>query len=144
MPENKLNPRYLMRTIEKNGADEERGELRPNTLIIGMNAEDSVVKGRIRVRIKAMMEDRLIDETRELVRRYGWDAPGLLSTSYKALRPYLEGQATLKEAKDQFALNDWHLAKRQRAWFKRNKHINWVDSPATAHEIVKQFLQQNK
>lgn len=140
MPENKLNPRYLMRTIEKNGAEETRGELRPNTLVIGIAAEDAVVRGRIKVRIKQMMEDHLVEETRMLVKRYGWEAPGLLSTSYKALRPFLEGQETLREASAQFALNDWHLAKRQRAWFKRNSEIQWFADAASALAFAENWL----
>ena len=144
MPENKLNPRYLMRTIEKNGAEETRGKMRANTVVIGLDGEDASIRGRIRVRIDAMLEDGLIDETKDLVKRYGWEAPGLLSTSYKALRPHLEGLEKIAEAKKQFALNDWHLAKRQRAWFKRNPDIHWFVDGTSALAFAENWLIENK
>lgn len=144
MPENSLNPRYLMRTIERKGVTEERGDLRANTLVIGLAPDIKVLKGRILKRINEMVEDGLVEETKDLVKRYGKDAPGLLSTSYKAIIQHLDGELSLAGAKEQFALNDLHFAKRQKSWFKRNKHINWVADQAAAHEIVKHFLQQNK
>jgi tRNA dimethylallyltransferase len=144
MPENKLNPRYLMRTIERKGVTEERGDLRANTLIIGLAPDIKVLKGRIVKRVGDMVEDGLVEETKDLVKRYGKDAPGLLSTSYKAIIQHIEGELSLEQAKEQFVLNDLHFAKRQKSWFKRNKHINWVANQAAAHEIVMTFLQQNK
>ena len=33
---------------------------------------------------------------------------------------------TSEEAKEQFVTDDWHLAKRQITWFKRNKQIEWL------------------
>jgi tRNA dimethylallyltransferase len=144
MPENSLNPRYLMRAIERKGITVERGELRPNTLIVGLSPDIKVLKGRITKRIREMVEDGLVEETKELVRRYGKEAPGLLSTSYKAIIQHLNDELSLEQAKEQFILNDLHFAKRQKSWFKRNDHINWVANPAAAQEIVMTFLQQNK
>jgi len=144
MPENSLNPRYLMRTIERKGVTVQRGDLRANTLIIGLSPGIKVLKGRIIKRVGEMVEDGLVEETKDLVRRYGKDAPGLLSTSYKAIIQHIDGELSLSSAKEQFVLNDLHFAKRQKSWFKRNKHINWVDSMQAAHKIVMTFLQQNK
>ena len=33
---------------------------------------------------------------------------------------------TLDEAKEKAFYEDWHLAKRQLTWFKRNQHIIWL------------------
>lgn len=143
MPENSFNPRYLMRTIERKGIVEERGDLRKNTLVIGLSPDIKVLKGRIIKRVNEMIEDGLVEETKDLVKRYSKDAPGLLSTSYKAIIQHLEGELSLEQAKEQFVLNDIHFAKRQKSWFKRNKQINWVPDQAVAHEIVKQFLQRS-
>lgn len=142
MPENSLNPRYLMRTIERKGVVEERGELRPNTLVIGLSPDIKVLKGRITKRIRQMVDAGLVEETQELLLKYGADAPGLLSTSYKAMIQYVKGNIELDQAIEQFATNDLHFAKRQKSWFKRNPHIKWVNDEAAAQQIVMQFLQQ--
>ena len=42
---------------------------------------------------------------------------------------YINGEITLEEAKEQCFYEDWHLAKRQMTWFKRNKEIIWLELP---------------
>lgn len=118
--------------------------LRSNTLVIGLSVERDVLKERISKRVDKMVDDGFVAEVQTLAEKYGWDAPGLLAPGYRAFRKYIEGSIKLDEAKAQFVLNDLNLAKRQRSWFKRNKHINWVNSPEAAQEIVMTFLQQNK
>ena len=39
---------------------------------------------------------------------------------------YMEGEYSLDEAKRLCALDDYHLAKRQMTWFKRDKEIVWL------------------
>ena len=143
MPENSKNPRYLMRTLERGGKELIKSELRPNTLIIGLLADNKVLKGRIVKRVGQMVNAGLVEETESLVGQYGWDAPGLLSTSYKAFKGYLQSQATLDEAKAQFVQNDMHFAKRQRAWFKRNPHIHWFEDATSARAFAENWVIEN-
>ena len=144
MPENSLNPRYLMRTIERKGVTVERGELRDNTLVIGLSPDIKVLKGRIMKRIGEMVDDGLVEETKDLVRRYGKDAPGLLATSYKAIIQYIDGDISLKDAKEQFVLNDLHFAKRQKSWFKRNPHIHWAADATSALALAENWMIDSK
>jgi tRNA dimethylallyltransferase len=144
MPENSKNPRYLMRTLERAGAEPERGEVRQNTLIIGLQPDIKVLKGRITKRVSEMINAGLVDETKDLATKYGWDAPGLLSTSYKVLKSYIKGDATLEESKAQFIQNDMHFAKRQKAWFKRNPHIQWFEDNNSALAFAENWLIENK
>jgi tRNA A37 N6-isopentenylltransferase MiaA len=37
-----------------------------------------------------------------------------------------------------------NLAKRQRTWFKRNPHIQWVSEPVEAEALVDKFLRYTK
>jgi tRNA dimethylallyltransferase len=143
MPENALNPRYLMRTIERKGKVVEKGELRANTIVIGLAPDIKVLKGRITKRSNEMIEDGLVEETKQLVKQYGADAPGLLSTSYKAIIQYLNGELSLEEAKEQFVLNDLHFAKRQKSWFKRSSDIHWFDDSTSALAFAENWLIEN-
>lgn len=142
MPENSRNKRYLVRALETNGAVPVRKGLRDNTLVIGLEVGRDELKGRIESRVDAMIDLGFVEEIKALTEKYGWGAPGLSAPGYKAFRPYLEGGASIEEAKQQFVTNDFQLARRQRTWFKRNPDIRWVQNAAEANGLVKEFLQR--
>ena len=144
MPTNSKNPRHLARTIEVNGIQSTKGDLRPNTLIIGLNPGLDVLKGRIQKRVDAMIEEGFIEETKHLAEKYGWDSPGLLAPGYKAFKEYIENKISLDEAKQRFVRNDYLLARRQLTWFKRNKSIQWIDHPIKSVEILTTFLNKKQ
>ena len=140
MPENSKNKRYLVRTIERHGETGSKRELRPNTVAIGIAASREVIRQRIENRVEAMFAEGFVDEAKSLVRVFGETAPAFLATGYKAVIPYLRGEISIEQAKADFVKNDYHLAKRQETWFKRNKSIQWVTNPSTAVDITTTFL----
>lgn len=127
LPENARNPRHLIRIIETGGAVAHRSDLRPGTIIIGLQTNTDELQERIKNRVEQMIENGLVDEVRQLGAKFGWDAAGLQAPGYRAMREYLESIKTLDEAKAQFVKNDLDLAKRQRTWFKRNNSIHWLN-----------------
>jgi len=131
-----INPRHLKKTDKEKDTN-----LRENTLVLGLNVEPDILKERITQRVDKMIGEGFIDEVKALAKQYSWDAPGLQSTGYKAFRGYVEGSESLEEAKDRFVLNDLHLAKRQRSWFRRNKYIHWISTPVKAEQETEQFLE---
>ncbi|MBQ5812110.1 tRNA (adenosine(37)-N6)-dimethylallyltransferase MiaA, partial [Candidatus Saccharibacteria bacterium] len=68
----------------------------------------------------------LYTETRDLANKYGWDSQAMKSDIYEYAYKYLQGELTLEQAKEQCFYEDWHLAKRQLTWFKRNPKIIWL------------------
>ena len=44
------------------------------------------------------------------------------------------------ECGNEFALDDWHLAKRQLTWFKRNKNINWMPLNEAKDWLINLYL----
>ena len=142
MPENDKNKRYLIRTIERRGVVGTKNQGRPNTLVLGLTVEPEELKQRIKNRVDAMLHAGFIDEYRALYERYGEGAPGFRAPGYKAFLPYMQGRASVEQAKAEFARNDWRLAKRQRTWFKRNKTIQWLTDRSNAVDIVTSFLNK--
>jgi tRNA dimethylallyltransferase len=131
------NPRHLDKSVTSN-----RGELRANTLIIGLKMPREALRARIAQRVDAMFKAGFIEETKALAKAYGWQLRSLQTPGYKAMRKYLEGQLTLDETKEEFIKNDLNLAKRQMTWFKRNNSIHWLGDPREAVEIVTTFLNK--
>lgn len=126
MPENAQNPRHLIRSIEINGQESQIQPLRAHSLVLGVHLGTETLKLRSAARTDAMIKAGLVEESRGLAKRYGWDAEPLRAPAYKAMRQYLEGIITLEQAKEQIIQADMNLAKRQRTWFKRNSDIHWL------------------
>jgi tRNA dimethylallyltransferase len=49
------------------------------------------------------------------------------SDVYEYAWKYLSGELTLEKAKELCFYEDYHLAKRQLTWFKRNADIKWLE-----------------
>ncbi len=143
MPENINNPRYLARVIETGGMKSSHKELRKNTLIVGINPGNEVLKSRISTRMDLMLEKGLLKEIENLYKKYGWEVPGMKAPAYKAFKDYFENKISIDEAKYNFERNDYLLAKRQVTWFKRNKSIHWVINREEAVEYLTTKLNKN-
>ncbi|HSW75110.1 MAG TPA: tRNA (adenosine(37)-N6)-dimethylallyltransferase MiaA [Candidatus Saccharimonadales bacterium] len=142
LPENSKNPRHLIRVIETGGVVSQPKKLRANTLVIGLSVGQERLKSKLAQRVNAMVSAGLIDEIKIVSEKYGWDAPGLQATGYRAFRQYIGGEILMAEAKEKFVQNDMQLAKRQRTWFKRNKSIHWVGKQDEAVDLVTTFLNK--
>ena len=104
----------------------DRTEVKGNFLIIGIKWPTEVLRERLKKRIDIMFSPELYAETEKLVQTYGWGSQAMKSDIYEYAYKYLEGELTLDEAKEQCFYEDWHLAKRQMTWFKRNSNIIWL------------------
>jgi tRNA dimethylallyltransferase len=100
----------------------------PNSTWIGLDVPREVLDERIKIRAMKMFEDGLIEEVRDLV------IDGLMSGTTARLG---HGYAQIFEF--QMGLNmdpieetiivTRQYARRQETWFKREKRINWIETP---------------
>ena len=105
----------------------DRTEVKGDFLLVGVNTDTGVLRDRLKNRVEQMFCPELYDETKRLVEAYGWDNQAMKSDIYIYAYKYLTGELSLAEAKEQCFYRDWHLAKRQITWFKRNPEINWCE-----------------
>ena len=133
------NKRRLMRLLETDGVKPERADLRGNTLVLGVTTSRNQLRENIEKRTEAMFRAGLKHEVRELAERYGWQVEAMKGIGYREFKPYFEGEQSLAETKRQITKHTLELAKKQRTWFKRNRHIRWVESAEEAKESVRQF-----
>ena len=105
----------------------DRTEIKGDYLLIGIKWKPEALRSRLRQRIDQMFNEDLYNETKTLVRKYGWGSQAMKSDIYEYAWQYLQGDLTLEEAKEKCFYEDWHLAKRQLTWFKRNKNIIWLE-----------------
>lgn len=134
------NKRRLIRLLETGGAKPEQSRLRPNTLVLGVSISRTKLRENIEKRTEAMFRAGLKHEVRELAEQYGWEVEAMKGIGYREFKPYFEGEQSLAETKRKITKSTLELAKKQRTWFKRNQHIQWVESTEDAKKLTKNFL----
>lgn len=130
------NKRRLIRLLETDGAQPSKGQLRPDTLVLGLLTDREVLKQRVADRTAAMLAAGLEAEVRDLADRYGWDCEALKGVGYAQWRDYFKGSQSLSETRQKINKATLDLAKRQRTWFKRNKSVQWFDTPVKWSDVV--------
>ena len=75
-----------------------------------------------------MFEEGLVEEVTALQERgYTRGMVSMQGLGYKEIFAYLDGECTLEEAKEIIKRDTRHFAKRQITWFKREKHVTWIN-----------------
>ena len=122
---------YYEQTGEKISAhnEAERAKISPyHFFYYVLNTDRTVLYERIEKRIDEMMEEGLVEEVRQLqamgCRR---DSVAMQGLGYKEILDYLDGACTLEDAIYKIKRDTRHFAKRQITWFKREKHVTWIN-----------------
>jgi len=97
----------------------------------GRNFSRDVLYDRINKRVDVMMQDGLLDETRELLQKHGRINNILYTIGYQEMVSYIDGILTLDEAVEKLKQNTRRYAKRQLTWFRKNEKIQWNYYPET-------------
>ena len=121
----------------------DRTEIKGNYLLVGIKWETSELRARLKTRLDQMFCDDLYKETKILVQKYGWDCGAMKSDIYEYAWKYMNGELSLKEAKEKCFYEDWHLAKRQMTWFKRNPEIHWLELEQI-YSFVLKYIQNEQ
>jgi tRNA dimethylallyltransferase len=101
----------------------------PKTVWLGLTHGDKVHRyQRIEARIEAMLDAGWLEEVQHLADEYGETAHALqVAIGYPELLAVLKGTLALEEAKTQIAINVRQYARRQKVWFNRHSHMQWLD-----------------
>jgi len=109
-------------------------------LRIGLDPDRAALYARINERATQMFDDGLIEETRDLLGRYGNAAWPLSSLGYKQAVQYLHGELSRDQALDAARQAHRNYAKRQMTWFRREPEVTWFkgfgDDPAIQQEVL--------
>lgn len=117
-----LSSRARMTDLWRKGRDPLAGF---RILRVGLNPERDALYQRINMRARQMFEQGLIEETRDLIARYGAAARPLESLGYKQAAQYLRGEVGLDEAVAMAQQAHRNYAKRQMTWFRREPDVRW-------------------
>lgn len=95
-------------------------------LRLGLNPERQALYQRINQRAAHMFVEGLIEETQQLLEKYGDAAGPLASLGYRQSVQFLQGQLNREAAIASAQQSHRNYAKRQMTWFRREPDVIWL------------------
>ena len=139
------NPRRVIRALEvyeATGAPpsslREKGPSPYDFSVVGLTLDRTTLYGRIDARVDSMMEQGLVQETRDLMSMgYSPELPSMSSVGYREMVLHLNSQLDLAHAVQRTKYATHRLARRQLTWFRAgDPRIQWVTAgPGVVHQL---------
>jgi tRNA dimethylallyltransferase len=114
--------------------NQKKNERKFTPILIGLEAERSVIYSRINQRVDIMMGQDLLAEAKGLY--VNKDLNALQTVGYRELFSYLDKDYTLAFAIEEIKKNTRRFAKRQLTWFKREENTKWFDFETPYDTII--------
>ncbi|MEO7978786.1 tRNA (adenosine(37)-N6)-dimethylallyltransferase MiaA [Flavobacterium sp.] len=142
-PQTLQNPQRMMRFVEvcigtqkpySSFLNQKKNNRNFTTVMIGLDAERSVIYERINQRVDIMIKQGLLDEAKVLYPHKTLNA--LQTVGYRELFSYFDGEFSLPFAIEEIKKNTRRFSKRQLTWFKRNESTKWFDYSIDRTEII--------
>ena len=137
------NRRRLQRYLEMKEINNHRNiNIRPQTLVLGITLNKSIIQERITQRAIKMLDEGIIKEVETIGNTYGWQSEAMTGNIYRIFSEVVNNQKNIDDALAKFIRSDMKLVKKQLTWFKRNKNIHWLENPSAADDLVTDFLMR--
>ncbi len=126
------------RPISSFQTDWESPQHRHEAVWTGLLWEKEQINRRINARVRLMMEAGWLEETRQLLSRYGTISKTAgEATGYFELFEHLAGRMTLEDAVERIKIGTRQLARRQMKWFRRFRRLHWLDGAQNEANLEK-------
>lgn len=109
-------------------------------LRLGLNPERNALYERINQRARRMFESGLVEETQQLLQKYGDRAGPLASLGYRQAVQFLRGKTEREAAISAAQQAHRNYAKRQMTWFRREPSVIWLSGFGDDPEIQQTAL----
>ncbi|PRZ21627.1 tRNA (adenosine(37)-N6)-dimethylallyltransferase MiaA [Flavobacterium granuli] len=142
-PQTLQNPQRMMRFVEvclgsgkpySSFLNQKKNERSFIPILIGLEAERSIMYNRINQRVEIMFNEGLLNEAKTLFPNKELNA--LQTVGYRELFSYFNGEFSLEFAIEEIKKNTRRFAKRQLTWFKRDENTKWFDFETPYEEII--------
>ena len=142
-PQTLQNPQRMMRFVEvcigtgkpySSFLNQEKNNRNFTPIIIGLEAERSVMYDRINQRVDIMINEGLLAEAEQLYTHKELNA--LQTVGYRELFRYFDGDDSMDFAIEEIKKNTRRFSKRQLTWFKRTENTQWFDYLTDRNEII--------
>ena len=129
----------------KNKTEQEKesrkNEVKYDYKVFGINMERSLLYERINKRVDIMINQGLIEEVKNLIKKYPKFPTAMQAIGYKEIVEYLNNEITKEEAIEKIKQETRRYAKRQITWFKRIENIIWLDGLNSTQNNINIILE---
>lgn len=152
----KISPndsKRIMRVLEiyeatgKNKTEQETEsrlkEIPYNYKVFAITMDREKLYERINKRVDIMIENGLIEEVKELLKKYKEFPTAMQALGYKEVKEYLDGELTKQEMIDKIKQESRRYAKRQLTWFRKNKQTIWIDGLNDMQKNINIILEES-
>lgn len=113
-----------------------------DTLLLGLRTEAEWLNPRIELRSRRMFERGLVSEVEALqVAGLVEDSTAGRAIGYAQVFQALRGELTWEEAVERTITGTRRYVRRQRAWFNRDKRINWLDAAGDTYQKALRIIE---
>lgn len=116
--------------------------IRWDAQLLGLRADAEWLNPRLEQRVRSMMNEGLLDEVRGLAEiGLQRESTAGQAIGYAQLLDYIAGKVDLEDAVEEIFIGTRRYARRQRAWFRRDPRIHWLEASCPhvlnhAHHVV--------
>jgi len=116
-----------------------------SSLIVGLDVDRDIRRERITARLKARLEEGMVEEVRGLLEKDGITKEDLMyyGLEYKYVTAYVVGEMSYEDMFNQLEIAIHQFAKRQMTWFRgmerRGFNIHWLDASITMADKLAQI-----
>ena len=148
-PQTLQNPQRMMRFVEvcigtgkpySSFLNQKKNNRNFTPILIGLEAERSVIYNRINQRVDIMMNEGLLAEAEKLYQNKTLNA--LQTVGYRELFSYFDSDFSLPFAIEEIKKNTRRFSKRQLTWFKRTENTKWFDYLEDRNKIIKYITEK--
>ena len=100
----------------------------PNWKILEIGLDRDDLKERIVQRTKNMFSRGIIEETKQLISKYGSNLPILQTIGYREAKEVLNKNLTIEKAIELTTTKTIQFAKRQKTWFRNKNNPIWLSN----------------
>ncbi len=112
--------------------------------VFAINMDREVLYERINKRVDIMIEQGLIQEVENLVKKYKEFPTAMQGLGYKEVVQFINGELTKEEMIEKIKQETRRYSKRQITWFKKNKDTIWLDGLDTKQNNINIILEEIK
>ena len=112
--------------------------------VFAINMEREKLYERINQRVDIMVQQGLVEEVENLLKKYDKFPTAMQGLGYKEVVEYLENKCTKEEMIEKIKMETRRYAKRQLTWFRKNKQTIWLDGLKDKQDNIKIILEKIK
>ena len=116
-------------------------EVKYDYKVYAINWEREELYKRINKRVDIMIEQGLIEEVENLVKKYNKFPTAMQGLGYKEVVEYLDKKITKEEMIEKIKMETRRYAKRQITWFKKIENVKWIQGNETISNNINLILK---